>query len=494
MRSATPSSALVLLAVTLSALAVGCSESTKPIVPASVLLVSGSGQRGLVFQPLPESLLVMVVDSSGRGVPGTAVVWTVTQGGGRVAHGAAPDSSGSPSATLWTTTNDSGRAWVTWTLGTGGPNSVAASAEGLGTVSFTASAYIVARALSVGYNFACALTESSDTFCWGLNYHGELGNGVIGTSIGTTPTLVAGGLRFSSISAGGGGFACGLTSTGAAYCWGSNRHGTLGIGSTTGPQQCEHDEACSSTPVAVVGGLAFRSISAGYFHACGVTTDGAAYCWGEPTWDTPHPTPTRVAGGISFSSLSVGYRKACGISIGGAAYCWSPVVLDSSAPVPVSTTVSFASITTAYDHTCGIATGGLAYCWGGNGFGQLGNGTTTSAYATPTPVAGSLNFAALSATWYHTCGIAVGGVAYCWGRDEMGELGDGWVDPWAPDSVLTPTRVSGDLSFVSVSTNVDDTCGLTASGAAYCWGWNRFGQVGDGTVTNRSVPTRVTFF
>jgi len=479
---------IVAITAALGVLTAGCSETTKPTVPAFLLRVSADSQRGVVRQPLPESLVVQVVDSVGRGLPGKAVAWTVTQGGGRLALRTGADSSGSPSATLWTTTDDAGRAWVTWTLGTGGPNSVAASAEGLGTVSFSAFAYIVARALSTGYNFACALTESGDAFCWGLNCYGQLGNGSISTAISTTPMLVVGGLRFSSISAADG-FACGLTSTGAAHCWGLNQLGQLGIGSTTGPQQCG-SYPCSTTPVAVVGGVTFKSISAGQNNVCGIVADGNAYCWGELDGATSRPTPARVTGGILFSSLSVGYRRVCGISTGGAVYCWSPVVLPSSAPVAVSTTEPFASIATAFAHICGIATSSQAYCWGGNSFGQLGIGTTSYA-DTPTPVAGSLNFTALSASWYHSCGTTVGGVAYCWGRDEMGEVGVGSL---TPRTVLTPTPASGNVPFVSVSTNVDDTCGLTASGVAYCWGWNRFGQVGDGTLTNRPVPTRVTFF
>src|SRR5439155_25148527 len=109
---------------------------------------------------------------------------------------------------------------------------------------------------------------------------------------------------------------CGVTTSGAAYCWGGNPHGQLGNGSTTN----------SSTPVAVSGGLSFATVSAGYGDACGVTTSGAAYCWG---WDvsgelgngstTNSSTPVAVSGGLSFATVTAGDCNPCGVTISGRA-------------------------------------------------------------------------------------------------------------------------------------------------------------------------------
>src|SRR5207245_8362877 len=114
----------------------------------------------------------------------------------------------------------------------------------------------------------------------------------------------------------------------AAYCWGYNLDGELGIGSTSGPQLCA-TYPCSMTPVAVAGGLSFALITVGVDYACGLTTNGAAYCWGGNSdgqlgnaTTTGSATPVPVAGGLTLTSLSAGYLTTCGVTTNGAAYCW----------------------------------------------------------------------------------------------------------------------------------------------------------------------------
>jgi alpha-tubulin suppressor-like RCC1 family protein len=245
-------------------------------------------------------------------------------------------------------------------------------------------------AVSIGYSHACGLTAGGAAYCWGEYNSGELGNG---TSAATQapaegPVPVSGGLTFASVSAGGK-FTCGVAIGGAAYCWGTNSFGQLGIGTQAGPQVCWADTAssytdyCSPTPLPVSGGLSFVSISAGWNQACGVTTDGAAYCWGG---GGPHTIPELVGGGLTFGSVSVSDDMdftACGVTTAGAAYCW----FDRGSPSPVGVGLSFASISVGYAYTCGVTTDGAAYCWGQNSHGQLGNGTTTDS-SVPVKVAG----------------------------------------------------------------------------------------------------------
>jgi len=131
--------------------------------------------------------------------------------------------------------------------------------------------------------------------------------------------------------------------------------------------------------------------------------------------------------------------------------------------------VTFRSVSAGLNHTCALATDGRAYCWGGNQWGQLGAGDSTSRDR-PVAVAGALRFSTLSAGNLYTCGVTTTGAGYCWGRNELGELGDG-----TTKSSLVPRAVSGGHRFRTISTKRGTgrsvTCGLTDNGAALCWGW-----------------------
>jgi alpha-tubulin suppressor-like RCC1 family protein len=240
--------------------------------------------------------------------------------------------------------------------------------------------------LSGGYNHVCAVTSGGAAYCWGDNYQGQLGDGTTTSTL--VPVAVTRGLGFASVSSGLNAFTCGLTVSGAAYCWGGNNEGQLGDGSTT-----EHH-----APVAVGGGLTFASVSAGGDHACGITTSGAAYCWGANYFGqlgdsstTGRHTPVAVAGGLSFASISAGGSRTCGVTTSGPAYCWGGndvgqlgdgSTIDRHVPVAVSGGLTFSSVS-ARDATCGVTTGRVTYCWGSNVAGMLGNGTLTNS---PVPV------------------------------------------------------------------------------------------------------------
>ena len=348
-------------------------------------------------------------------------------------------------------------------------------------------------AVSAAGEHTCGLQITGSAYCWGRNDSGQLGDG--STTERRTPVRVAGTFTFATLSAGFG-RTCGVAATGAAYCWGVNTFGQLGDGTSSS----------SPVPVLVQGGLTFATLSAGGGR-CGVTTSGAAYCWGDNTFGqlgdgtvSSSPVPVLVQGGLTFATLGAGAGHTCGVTTSGAAYCWGydkfgqlgdgSAGADSPAPVLLSGGLTFATLSGGNIHTCGVTPSGAAYCWGFNGDGQLGVGMTSVNNPTPLLVQGNLTFSAVSAGDSHTCGLATGGAAYCWGENSFGsgQLGDGTFS-----SSPVPVLVQGGLTFATLSAGADHTCGVTTSGAVYCWGNNNSGQLGDGSSVARSgTPVRVS--
>ena len=352
-----------------------------------------------------------------------------------------------------------------------------------------------------GYGFTCRVGAGGVAHCWeGVAAGGADGGG--GPELWSIRDV-----RFRSISVGR--HVCGVAFDGAAYCVGNNDKGQLGNGS-----RVTSDE----TALPVQGGLRFASVSAGISHTCGITTAGRAYCWGDNDSgllgideEGDREVPVRVAGGLTFKSISAGFMHTCGLTTSGAAYCWGVnevTELGTSTykgrwsvfkPEPVLGNHTFESLSAGRSHTCAVATDGGAYCWGWNQYGQIGNNfkgvidrDSTELYTrtdymvfAPTPVAGGLKFKSVSTGIYHTCGVTTSGAAYCWGQNAVGQLGNGTTK----DSNV-PVAVAGGLVFESVSTSHFHACGVTTDGSTYCWGGVEENR-GAGKKAGSTVPVRV---
>ena len=348
--------------------------------------------------------------------------------------------------------------------------------------------------LSAGQTRACGVTTSGAAYCWGSVgadlpagwdeeayrkgvYDQEVKPGDERNERGLLvfsrrPVRVRGGLVFQTISAGGL-HTCGLTVDGNAYCWGNNAVGELGNGS----------KEDSFDPVAASGGVKFKSLSAGWNYTCGVAVDGLAYCWGSNEHNVLDndridgegsllPVPVRVREGLTFTSVSAGSGKVYAISSAGRCVCWGDFC-DWHTLRPK--TINFESASAP----CLLATTGAAYC------------EKRGPKQVPEQVPGAIVFRSISARgatsrpgWLNpsargasACGVTKTGAAYCWGDNFDGQLGNG-----TREGSDVPVPVSGGLNFKSVSVGWSlpspffplaprsFACGLTTGGAIYCWG------------------------
>jgi alpha-tubulin suppressor-like RCC1 family protein len=337
----------------------------------------------------------------------------------------------------------------------------------------------------------CGVTTDNLAYCWGYNLQGQVGDGTK-KHPRLAPTAVVGMRRFRQVS-GGVAHTCAVTLNHRAFCWGENRSGQLGDGTTTPRRR----------PEPVVGGLQFRQIVTGTAHTCGITLDDVAYCWGENfggelgdgTINPGRPTPGPVAGTLHFRQLSVGSLHTCGLTTTDQIFCWGSnlsgqlgdgTTTDRTSPVQVTGGLRFRQVGAGTGHTCGLTLDKRAYCWGDNSFGAVGDGSSGNQRLVPVAVAGDFRFRQVDGGMFHTCGVTQGNRAKCWGFNEAGQLGDG-----TTADHTTPGAVAGGLLFRQVVGGHAYTCGITVDDRAYCWGFNQEGELGDGTTTPRLIPRAV---
>jgi alpha-tubulin suppressor-like RCC1 family protein len=331
-----------------------------------------------------------------------------------------------------------------------------------------------ANRIAVADRNVCRLYLNSLPFykCAGANEFGQIGDGTTIDRHSFTASVL--GIAPFSFTAGDSPCAAvylptdGGTLVPQAYCWGSNQAGSVGDGTTTD----------RSSPVLVgLPGAQAVVTSGGGGHACAYVGPGSGgpftlWCWGNNVDDS--------------------------LGLGSGAGPMSPVPVEITLPNG-GPRGGEGQLALGVHHNCMIATDGTLWCWGLNDHGQLGDGTTIPR-STPVQVMGVTNAIGVwvSPSGGFTCaasqGSGVGGDAYCWGRNDRGQLGDG-----TTTDRLVPAFVPGlDGHVTSVVPGQDHACAFSNTGIGEnqfvrCWGANDHGQVGDGTTTERHSPVLLTF-
>ena len=355
--------------------------------------------------------------------------------------------------------------------------------------------------IAAGERHTCARKSKGTVYCWGSNLDRQLGFdpgetcGTFGTDgpCAKQPMVVPMSSTEGALSSAirldvGNHHTCVLDPNRIAWCWGENLSGQVGYGPGWG--------GYLNRPTRVYGGLTFLSIGAGGNQTCGTraTPAGTAnetYCWGNGVY-----APALIALGGAFTQLAVAGDHACG-DLGNRNWlCWGsnnsgqlavdPMTMTSAPPyVWVHAVDGAARVEVAGGYTCADQSTGSVQCFGRNMVLDpialrsvpmgLGNPQFTgSATHLPQSVAapGSLHGVAVGDN--HGCALDVGGAAWCWGRGDIGQLGNN-----VATSSATPVLVAGGHTFRALAVGVYHTCGIGTDNTIWCWGDNYYGQLGN---------------
>ena len=375
--------------------------------------------------------------------------------------------------------------------------------------------------LSLGSYHSSAITTAGRIFSWGYNYDGQLGDGTIinrttpeqitdrfNLSVGETITDVSLGRSHSSA----------ITSAGRVFTWGANGSGQLGDGTTTS----------STTPVDITSrfnlmvGETFTGVSLGYYHSSAITSAGRIFTWGY-NYDGQlgdgtiinRNTPVDITNGFNLSvgetitNVTLGSYYSSAITSEGRFFTWGanlfgqigdgttinrgiPVEIISRFNLSVGETIT--EISLGHAHSSAITSAGRIFTWGANWNGQLGDGTTTDRI-TPVEITNGFDLSVgetiidLSLGASHSSAITSAGRSFAWGWNANGQLGEGTtIDRTTPVEITSLFNLSVGEKITEVSLGSSHSSAITSAGSVFIWGWNDFGQLGDGTTISRTTP------
>jgi hypothetical protein len=338
-----------------------------------------------------------------------------------------------------------------------------------------------AVSVAVGREQTCAIDAAGQGWCWGQDFSGSLG---IGDSVSSrtfaTPrkVLQPAGVSFTQVSTRDR-YTCALATTGQPYCWGGYVPVATGIAFRTTPWPAQLPSGVTFVSVAVGTNA---NNSTGF---CGVDAAGQVWCW-HPS----QPTVTPLAAPEPVAQIAMGDREICVRSVAGNLYCKSTILTADSLLAVRQPEVTFQWVDTNDSRGCAVSNIGQIQCWQPGEYAPVPNDS----------VPPSIRFSSLAVGGiFDLCAVATTGQLYCGGANQSGQLGDGTRTGHSLAPVTQPAGVlfssvamSSAALFLGDTSAQEHTCALRqGSGDLYCWGNNDFGQLGDGTLTDRLVPVPV---
>ena len=345
--------------------------------------------------------------------------------------------------------------------------------------------------VGAGGSHAFAVKNNGTVWACGRNEFGQLGDGT--TTDRHTPVQVNGLSNVKAIT-GGNTHTVALTNDGAVWTWGRNDCGQLGDGTETN----------RLTPFQIGGLSNITAIASGGNHTVALKDDGTVWVWGDNTdgqlgdgtRGTYRITPVQVSGLGNIIAITAGYSHTVALKDDGTVWAWGSnsdgelgggaTSLPRLTPDVVSDLSNVSAIIAGFYYTAALKNDGTVWAWGRNDMGQLGD-DTTDIRSTPVQVGDLSNVTAITAGMSHTVALKNDGTVWAWGRNDMGQLGDGTTST----PRLTPVVVSGLSNVTAITAGLSHTVALKDDGTVWAWGYNAYGQLGDGTTSDRSAPVQV---
>jgi alpha-tubulin suppressor-like RCC1 family protein len=358
-------------------------------------------------------------------------------------------------------------------------------------LSMLATALLIIGVQVAGAPSAAAADPVGTLRGWGLNSSGQVGDGTTERRLTPTPVLLSG---IRAVHAGGA-HNLAITNDRTVRAWGSNTQGQIGDGSTVD----------RPTPVRVAVVTNVTAVRAGGVHSLAMTSDGSVWAWGLNRegqlgngGTAPSLVPVRVRLPLPATLITAGDSHNLAVLNDGSLWAWGrndngqlgigSAGNDQLSPVRVTFPGQLRAVEAGREHTIASRTDSTVFAWGDNSVGQLGDGTAND-QSTPRQVPGLTNVIQISAGTFHNL-VRRGGsprTAWGWGRNDSGQVGDGTTVSPRRLPVLIPGMVNPN----SVRAGGFHSLGQQVGGTVRAWGNNTGGQLGDGTLTNRSTPVLV---
>jgi alpha-tubulin suppressor-like RCC1 family protein len=342
------------------------------------------------------------------------------------------------------------------------------------------------------YDTGNAIYSGAELWSWGRNNFGKIGDGTV--VYRSSPVQIGALTTWSQVSAGNGQTSS-IKTDGTLWAWGYNSDGQLG----------QNDSINRSSPVQIGALTTWYQVSAGYSHTVSVKADGTLWSWGSGFGGglgdgtiSNRSSPVQIGGLTTWSQVSAGNGHTASIKTDGTMWTWGnndrgqlgqniAASVSRSSPVQVGSLTNWLKVSAAVRFTAAIKTDGTLWAWGYNNSGQLGDGTVINR-SSPVQI-GALT------TWYqvsagvalsHIASIKTDGTLWTWGRNVEGQLGDGTVI-----NRSSPVQIGALTNWAQVAVGRTHTASIKTDGTMWAWGNNEFGDLGQNNIIKRSSPVQI---